>query len=65
MLSMKVRCPNAKCRVTLLIPEQLHGQQVRCAGCGEPFVVPPILPASLRLPREPRASQPQGLKKAG
>lgn len=64
MLSLKVRCPNVKCRVKLLIPQQLHGHRVRCAGCGEPFVVPPILPASLRMARGAGNTQTQGRKKA-
>ncbi|RPI61530.1 MAG: hypothetical protein EHM48_05495 [Planctomycetaceae bacterium] len=41
MLSLRLRCPNPKCRVVLSIPEQLHGQHVKCAGCGTSFLVPP------------------------
>ena len=41
MRSTKFRCPNPDCRVVLSIPAQVQGQRVRCAGCGQSFVVPP------------------------
>ncbi len=41
MQTTKFRCPNPECRVTLSIPAQIQGQRVRCAGCGQSFVVPP------------------------
>jgi len=41
MRNNKFRCPNPQCREVLLIPEKLHGVQVKCAKCGEQFLVPP------------------------
>ena len=49
MLSFRLRCPNPKCRVVLSIPEQLHGQHVRCAGCGTSFLVPPTIMSPMAL----------------
>ena len=57
MLSLRIRCPNARCRIGLLIPEQLQGQQVRCAGCGQAFLVPPIMPGGLRASRLARSGR--------
>lgn len=41
MSSLKYRCPNPKCRLTLHVPVKMQGQTVRCAGCGHSFLVPP------------------------
>ena len=41
MSSLNLRCPNPKCRVTLAVPLRMQGTQVRCAGCGQSFLVPP------------------------
>ena len=51
MLSLRVRCPGPKCQVTLHVPEQLCGQIVRCARCGQSFAVPPMVAPRLRLSR--------------
>jgi len=40
MSSIRFRCPNPKCRLTLHIPVQTLGRKVRCAGCGYSFLVP-------------------------
>jgi len=42
MCSIKFRCPNPKCRVVLSIPQKMRGRHVRCAGCGQEFIVPII-----------------------
>ena len=55
MLSLRLRCPNPRCGVVLSVPEQLHGQNVRCAGCGENFFVPPLMPARVPSPDENKA----------
>jgi hypothetical protein len=36
----KYRCPNPKCRKTVVIPQSMQGKEVRCAGCKELFVAP-------------------------
>lgn len=36
----KYRCPNPKCRKTLMIPRDMQGKEVRCAGCKELFAAP-------------------------
>ena len=41
MSSLKYRCPNPQCRLTLHVPGKMQGQTVRCAGCGRSFLVPP------------------------
>ena len=41
MRSINFQCPNPQCRVALSIPSQMQGQRVRCAGCGQSFLVPP------------------------
>ena len=40
MGSYKHRCPNPGCRKNLVIPPNMEGKEVRCAGCKELFVVP-------------------------
>ncbi len=40
MRSLRIRCPNPKCHVILSIPVKMHGQRVRCAGCGQSFLAP-------------------------
>ncbi len=40
MGSYKHRCPNPKCRKNLMIPSEMQGKEVRCAGCEELFVAP-------------------------
>jgi len=40
MGSYKHRCPNSKCRKNLVIPSNMQGKEVRCAGCKELFVAP-------------------------
>ena len=40
MCSIKFRCPNLRCRVVLSIPHKMRGRHVRCAGCGQEFVIP-------------------------
>jgi len=51
MRSIKFRCPNPQCRVTLSIPTPMQGQRVKCAGCGESFLVPPSVPSGGRNAR--------------
>ena len=41
MRSHSFRCPNPDCRAVLSIPEEMMGQRVRCAGCGQSLLVPP------------------------
>lgn len=41
MRSHSFRCPNPDCKAVLSIPEEMMGQRVRCAGCGQSFLVPP------------------------
>ena len=36
----KYRCPNPRCRKNLMIPPNMQGKEVRCAGCKELFVAP-------------------------
>jgi len=51
MAVRKHRCPNPKCRKVLMIPAEMQGREVRCADCGELFVVPmrfKVTPASGR-----------------
>ena len=36
----KYRCPNPRCRKNLVIPPNMQGKEVRCAGCKELFVAP-------------------------
>lgn len=40
MKQLKLRCPNHKCRLMLMIPEENYGRRVRCASCGHSFIVP-------------------------
>ncbi|MDP6542379.1 MAG: hypothetical protein QGH60_00225 [Phycisphaerae bacterium] len=40
MGSYKYRCPNPKCRKNLMIPSEMQGKEVRCAGCKDLFVAP-------------------------
>jgi len=35
MRSLKLRCPNPKCRVNLKIPHHMRSQKVRCPICGQ------------------------------
>jgi len=51
MRSIKFRCPNPQCRVTLAIPAPMQGQRVKCAGCGQSFLVPPSVSADGRKAR--------------
>ena len=46
--TMKYRCPNLRCGVTLAIPPQMQGRKVRCGSCGQSFHVPLL---TLKLPR--------------
>ena len=40
MAGHKYRCPNPKCRKNLVVPPNMQGKSVRCAGCKELFVAP-------------------------
>lgn len=50
MQPIRMRCPNPKCRVILSIPQEMTGQRVRCAGCGESFPVPFLGRTAVRKP---------------
>ncbi|MDY6914670.1 MAG: hypothetical protein SVT52_09485 [Planctomycetota bacterium] len=47
---------NPKCRVMLTVPEQMRGQRVRCAACGEIFFVPPPAEPATKRKRLRKAS---------
>ena len=54
MRSYTVRCPNPQCRVMLVIPEEMMGLRVRCAGCSHLFVVPLLLSRADKTPKRYR-----------
>lgn len=56
----KFRCTNPKCRQTLSIPNTAAGMQVRCAKCGQAFLVPLTIK---RLLEQARHDEPK--RKAG
>lgn len=48
MRTIRIKCPNDKCRLELVIDHSSQGQQVRCAGCGKKFLAPPAEPPKLK-----------------
>lgn len=62
MQYLKLSCPNPACRVVLAVPEEMQGQRVRCAGCGEQLLVPPAGMVAGRTAR--RRSKDEGRRSA-
>ncbi len=56
MRPLQLKCPNPQCRLMLMIPGEAFGQRVKCAGCGQSFVVPMIRITAPRKTRRKKAS---------
>ena len=41
-MSIRILCPNLKCRAILTVPETTRGKKVRCGHCGAVLMVPQI-----------------------
>jgi len=53
MKSFSYRCPNPRCRAMLSIPESMRGQSARCGSCSQEFVVPFVVPRTLKKDKPP------------
>jgi hypothetical protein len=38
--SIRIMCPNLRCRSILAVPDEARGRLVRCKGCGSNIKVP-------------------------
>ena len=52
MASVRVQCPNRRCRTVLAVPSRYCGQRVRCSCCGQVVRVPLRRPRAGRPGRE-------------
>jgi LSD1 subclass zinc finger protein len=51
--SIRIMCPNLKCRRILAVPAKARGKNVRCSGCGAFVQVPngtPVKPSAAATP---------------
>ena len=41
-MSIRILCPNLKCRAILTVPETTRGKKVRCGHCAAVLMVPQV-----------------------
>lgn len=56
--SIRMMCPNLRCRTLLAVPPTARGKNVRCRQCGSRIQVPnkPTAPKPATVSEEPGAS---------
>jgi len=56
--SVRVICPNLKCRAILSAPGQARGKNVRCRMCGSKVRVPTTMGIRPKAPENADATEP-------